>query len=134
MRALGDKRGSSGQAAAIALTLAESRLLWRAALFLWNMPLSATESMTLWASLNRSAALGLSPATTAFWTFLITVRNFERRAELAALSLMSWRARLRPEAIRTVFLALEEVAICSDLEFKTTSDCNQKRGRRAGFL
>jgi hypothetical protein len=56
--------------------------------------------------------LALSPAATAFCTFLTTVRNFERSAVLAALSLTSWRARLRPEAMRTVFfLALDEVAM-----------------------
>ena len=60
-----------GAQAASALTLADRRLLWRAALFLWKMPLSATESITLWACLNSSAALALSPATTAFCTFLI---------------------------------------------------------------
>ena len=47
------------QAAASALTLADRRLLWRAALFLWNRPLSATESITLWAVLKSSAGLGL---------------------------------------------------------------------------
>src|SRR5690349_4201459 len=76
------------------------------------MPLSATESITLCADLKISVAFALSPATTAFWTFLITVRNFERSAVFAAFSLTSWRARLRPEAMRTVFfLALEEVAM-----------------------
>ena len=61
---------------------------------------------------SSSVALALSPAVTAFCTFLITVRNFERSAVLAALSLTSWRARLRPEARRTVFfLALDEVAM-----------------------
>ena len=76
------------------------------------MPLSATESITLWAVLKRSAALALSPEATAFCTFLTTVRNLERSAVFAALSLTSWRARLRPDAMRTVFfLALEEVAI-----------------------
>ena len=49
-----------------ALTLADNRLLWRAALFLWNRPLSATESITDWADLNSSAAFALSPATTSF--------------------------------------------------------------------
>src|SRR5205814_3543800 len=76
------------------------------------MPLSATESMTGWALLKSSAALALSPALTAFCTFLMTVRNFERRAVLAAFSFTSWRTRLRPDAMRTVFfLALEEVAV-----------------------
>jgi hypothetical protein len=46
-------------ASASALTLADRRLLWRAALFLWNMPLSATESITLWAALKSSDRLGL---------------------------------------------------------------------------
>ena len=94
------------------MTLAARRLLWRAALFLWNRPLSAIESIVDWADLNRSAALAESPAATAFWTFLMTVRNFERSDELCAFSLTSWRARLRPDARRTVrFLALEEVVI-----------------------
>ena len=42
----------------------------------------------------------------------MTVRNLERSDELCAFSFTSWRARLRPDARRTVrFLALEEVAI-----------------------
>ena len=103
---------SDAQAVASAFTLAERRLLWRAALFLWNKPLSATESITGWAALNSSAALALSPESTAFCTFLMTVRKCERIAVLAALSLVSWRTRLRPDAMRTVFfLALEAVAI-----------------------
>ena len=75
--------------AASALILADRRLLCRAALFLWKMPLSATESITAWAVLNRSAAFSLSPVTTAFCTFLMTVRNLERSAVLAALSFTS---------------------------------------------
>ena len=76
------------------------------------MPLSATESITGCAVLKSSAALALSPAATAFCTFLMTVRNFERRAVFAALSFTSWRARLRPDAMRTVFFfALEVVAM-----------------------
>jgi len=77
------------QAVASAFTLAAKRLLWRAALFLWKMPLSATESITGWAVLSSSAALALSPVSTAFCTFLITVRKCERSAVLAALSLVS---------------------------------------------
>src|SRR5207253_2281344 len=101
--------------------------LWRAALFLWKMPLSATESMTTWADLKRSAALDLSPVATAFWTFLMTVRNFERSAVLAAFSFTSWRVRLRPDAMRTVFfLALEEVAI---LELVIQVDSGGQRPR-----
>jgi hypothetical protein len=92
--------------------LADRRLLWRAALFLWKMPLSATESMTDCAAWNSSVAFALSPLMTAYWTFFTTVRNFERREVLAAFSLTSWRTRLRPDAMRTVFfLALEEVAM-----------------------
>ena len=84
--------------------------MWRAALFLWKRPLSATESIIGWAVLKSSAALALSPAATAFWTFLTAVRNLERSDVLAALSLTSWRARLRPDARRTVFfLALERL-------------------------
>src|SRR3990167_7453485 len=97
--------------AARALILADRRLLWRAALFLWKMPLSAIESITLWAVLKASEALALSPAWTALSTPLMAVRNFERSAELAAFSLTSWRTRLRPEAMRTVFLALDADAM-----------------------
>jgi hypothetical protein len=54
----------------------------------------------------------LSPPATAFCTFFTTVRKRERSEVLAALSTTSWRARLRPEARRTVFfLALDEVAM-----------------------
>ena len=50
--------------------------------------------------------------SSAFCTFLTTVRNFERSDVLAALRTTSWRARLRPDARRTVFfLAFEEVAM-----------------------
>jgi hypothetical protein len=70
------------------------------------------ESITDCAALKSSAALVLSPAVTAFCTFLTTVRNFERSAVLAALRCTSWRARLRPEAMRTVFfLAFAVVAM-----------------------
>ena len=47
-RALRAQRPAVQAASASALTLADRRLFWRAALFLWKMPLSATESMTLW--------------------------------------------------------------------------------------
>jgi hypothetical protein len=81
-------------------------------LFLWNKPLSAMESITLCADLNRSVALALSPVSTAFCTFFTAVRNFERSEVLCAFSFTSWRARLRPEARRTIFfLALVEVAM-----------------------
>ena len=100
------------------MILAESRLLCRAALFLWKMPLSATESITDWAVLKSSAALPLSPAVTAFCTFLITVRKRVRSDEFAAFRPTSWRARLRPEARRTVFfLAFAEVAMAIEPVF-----------------
>jgi len=76
--------------------------------------LSAIESITDCASWNSSAALVLSPATTAFCTFLTTVRKCERSEVFSALRLTSWRARFRPDARRTVFfLAFDEVAIFS---------------------
>ena len=79
-----------GQAAsARAFTLAARRLLSRAALFLWKMPLSATVSTTLCALAKASAAFTLSPARTAFSTFLTAVRYLERSDVLAALILTS---------------------------------------------
>lgn len=46
-RRVGRQKAVSDQAAtAMALILADRRLLWRAALFLWKMPLSAIESIT----------------------------------------------------------------------------------------
>ena len=85
------------------MTLAARRLLSRAALFLWKMPLSATVSTTLWAFAKSSAALVLSPARTAFSTFFTAVRYLERSGVFAALSLTSWRTRLRPDARRGFF-------------------------------
>src|SRR6185295_4029407 len=71
--------GGDQAAADSALILAARRLLWRAALFLWKMPLSATESITGWAILNSAAGTALSPPATAlsmaFCTFLMTVRK-----------------------------------------------------------
>src|SRR4249919_1229103 len=89
--------------AASALTLADRRLLSRAALFLWKICLSATVSTMLCALAKSSVALALSPAATAFSTFFTAVRYLERRDVLAELSLTSWRARLRPEARRGFF-------------------------------
>src|SRR6185503_9251677 len=107
--------GRSGRPpqADIDFSFAARRLLWRAALFLWKMPLSATESITGWAILNSAAGAALSPPVTAlsmaFCTFLMTVRKCERSAVFCAFSFTSWRARLRPDARRTVFfLALDE--------------------------
>ena len=54
----------------------------------------------------------MAALSSAFCTFLTTVRNFERSDVLAAFRTTSWRARLRPDARRTVFfLAFEEVAM-----------------------
>src|SRR5690606_14129436 len=52
--------GDQAAGAARALTLADRRLLSRAALFLWKMPLSATVSTMDWALANSSVALALS--------------------------------------------------------------------------
>src|SRR3954469_20611130 len=96
-----------------ALTLADRRLLSRAALFLWKMPLSATVSTIDWALAKSSVAFALSPATTAFSTFFTAVRYLERSEVFAALSLTSWRARLRPDARRGFFfLGLAEAMRC----------------------
>ena len=70
-------------------TLVDRRLLSRAALFLWKMPLSATVSTTACILPKASVALVLSPASTAFSTFLTAVRYCERSEVLAALILMS---------------------------------------------
>src|SRR6185369_6748989 len=86
-----------------AFTLAARRLLSRAALFLWKICLSATMSRTLCVLAKASAALVLSPAAAAFSTFFTAVRYFERSDVFAALSLTSWRARLRPDARRGFF-------------------------------
>ena len=48
----------------MALILAAKRLLWRAALFLWNTPLSAMRSITLVAATNSAWAAALSPPST----------------------------------------------------------------------
>src|SRR3990167_9539395 len=90
--------GGQAVASASALTLADRRLLSRAALFLWKMPLSAMMSTTPCILEKSSVALVLSPARTAFSTFLTAVRYLERSEVLAAFSLTSWRARLRPDA------------------------------------
>jgi len=84
-------------------TLVAKRLLSRAALFLWKMPLSAMVSTTACILPNNSAALVLSPARTAFSTFFTAVRYLERSEVLAALILTSWRTRLRPDAKRGFF-------------------------------
>jgi len=69
-------------AQAMALTAAERRLLWRAALFLWMMCLSAMESITPAARCNTPLAESLSPASIAFLTLFTALRNSERRLAL----------------------------------------------------
>ena len=58
-----------------ALIRAASRLLCRAALFLWMMRLSAIASITDCSDLNAASAAALSPASMALWIFLIAVRS-----------------------------------------------------------
>ena len=64
------------------LTWALSRLLWRAALFLWMIPLSAMRSMTGTASVKAARACSASPLLMAAMTFLMLVRTRERRLAL----------------------------------------------------
>src|SRR6218665_3323992 len=59
------------------------------AFFLGKLLLSATVSTTACVFANCSVALVLSPAKTAFSTFLTAVRYLERREVFAALILMS---------------------------------------------
>src|SRR5690606_27487138 len=77
------KRRQNDQASA--LMAAARRLLWRAALFLWMMFLSATRSITLVAFWNTSLAAALSPAAMDWRTRLMAVRSIERRLELCLL-------------------------------------------------
>src|SRR6202521_3551219 len=72
---------------------ADRRLLWRAALFLWMIRLSAMRSITLVEVRNTAWAALLSPASTAFFTFLIAVRSVVRRLALCARAFLDWRAR-----------------------------------------
>ena len=58
---------------------ADKRLLWRAALFLWMIPLSAIESIVAADARNTVCALVLSLKLIAFLTCLIAVRNSERK-------------------------------------------------------
>ena len=109
-RAAGKKKAANGgffagsrSDQAMALTAAARRLLSRDALFLCTMRLSAVMSITFCAALKESAATALSPPVMALRTALIAVRRRECRLELRAFSLMPWRARLSPEADRTVF-------------------------------
>src|SRR5687768_14635687 len=67
---------------AIALIAADSRLLWRAALFLWMIPLSAMQSIVPMDAWNAACATALSADSIPFLTCLIAVRNSERRLVL----------------------------------------------------
>src|SRR5690606_23340160 len=93
----GARGGRMAQASA--LMAAARRLLWRAALFLWMMFLSATRSITLVAFWNTSLAAALSPAAMDWRTRLMAVRSIERRLELCLLRATDWRARLRAWAV-----------------------------------
>src|SRR2546421_11342896 len=77
-----------------ALIRAARRLLCRAALFLWMMRLSAIASMTDCSDLNAASAAALSPASIAFWIFLIAVRKVVRRRTFASRWWRDLRARL----------------------------------------
>ena len=78
---------------------ADRRLLWRAALFLWMMFLSAIESIVLAARCNTACAAALSPASIAFFTFLTAVRSSERRLALCWRRFSLWRARFLADAV-----------------------------------
>src|SRR5437588_12183631 len=77
-----------------ALIRAASRLLCRAALFLWMMRLSAIASITDCSDLNAASAAALSPASMALWIFLIAVRSVVRRRTFASRWWRDLRARL----------------------------------------
>ena len=78
-------RASSDYASAF--RAAARRLLWRAALFLWIIFLSAMLSMVDTDAWKIDAAAALSPAWIALRTALIAVRRVERWAELCAFCL-----------------------------------------------
>src|SRR5699024_9066629 len=67
-----------------AFRAAARRLLWRAALFLWMIFLSAMLSMVDTDCWKMVVAAALSPAWMALRTALIAVRRVERCAELCA--------------------------------------------------
>src|SRR5690606_18912355 len=90
--------------AAIALTAADRRLLWRAALFLWMIFLSAMLSMVLIDVLNTVCAAALSPPSTALRTALMAVRGRDGRRALWARAVTAWRARLRACAELAMFV------------------------------
>jgi hypothetical protein len=81
------KRNSLTYAFANFFTAAAKRLLLREAVFLCTIFLSATLSITDCAVLKASAALALSPFSTALRTALMAVRIFDFMLELAAFSL-----------------------------------------------
>jgi len=85
----------------------DRRLLWRAALFLWMMFLSATRSITLVAFCKTVAAAALSPVAMAVRTCLIAVRSMERRLELCLLRATDWRARLRAWAVFAIVFVFQ---------------------------
>src|SRR3989441_5883540 len=80
---------------AIAFNRTASRLLCRAASFLWMTFLSAMRSMIPVASLKVFRAAALSPAAIALVTLLIALVNAERRLALCLRRFSAWRAALR---------------------------------------
>src|SRR6267143_3063412 len=79
----------------IALSRAASRLLCRAASFLWMTFLSAMRSMIPEASLKVFRAAALSPAAIALVTLLMALVSAERRLALCLRRFSAWRAALR---------------------------------------
>src|SRR2546425_60304 len=79
----------------IAFNRTASRLLCRAASFLWMTFLSAMRSMIPVASLKVFRAAALSPAAIALVTLLIALVNAERRLALCLRRFSAWRAALR---------------------------------------
>ncbi len=75
--------------------LAFSRLLVRAAVFLWSKPLPTAASMTGSAALKSSVACSLLPAKTARLAFLMEVRIWERAPALRWRRFSDCRARFR---------------------------------------
>ncbi len=78
---------------------AARRLLWRAALFLWMIFLSAMRSTMLEDWLSTCFAPALSPPAIALFTSLIAERSVERRLALCRRCFSAWRERLRAESV-----------------------------------
>src|SRR6185503_1317119 len=80
---------------ASAFTWAARRLLCRAALFLWMMPLPAMRSRVEVSARSVASAAGWSAPAIAFCTFLIAVRSVVLRLTFALRCLIDFFARFR---------------------------------------